>query len=312
MKKFMCTLCFSLVLVAAPAWSDTIVMDGSDGIGVSSFNTGANWVGDAAPTAGNDYVTGDYRLRTPADGGSYTFAGDSLTVNNTNGYAASLMYKGTGSTGSLTIGNLILDGGMISHANGSSDICNLYGNINVVGDSTLYPKQGPINLYSDIHGIAQLTIQASDNNSAFKIWIRSSANTYTGNIVNNGRLETAAGSNLNFVIGANGVNNGISNGSLGTQQHSIFGGDFVFDLTNAGTALGDSWQIINTVAASTYWPETFNVVGFTAAGDGIWNGSANDAMYQFDQGTGMLTVVPEPATMALLGLGGLVLVRRKR
>jgi hypothetical protein len=310
MKKLTCLV---LILLASPAFAATITMSNSDGIGQSSFNSGLNWVGGLAPSAGNDYVTNDYRLRTPADGGVYTFGGDSLTINNTNGYNGGLMYKGTGSAGSLTIANLILAGGMISHANGSTDICNLYGNINVASASTLYPKQGPIHIYSVISGSSQLTIQASDGGSGNKIWIRSSANTFTGNIVNNGRLELADDANLNFVIGASGINNSISNGTLGTQQHSIFGGDFIFDLTGAGTGIGDSWQIVSTVAASTYWTETFTVVGFTAKGDNdTWLKNANGVTYQFQESTGMLIVIPEPASMLLLGLGGLMTFLRKR
>lgn len=314
MSKIMCILGFALVVLAAPAWSAAITMTGGDGFGASSFNTGANWPGGEAPTAGNDYVTGNNALRTPADGGSHAFAGDSLTINaNSNDpYYLGLFYKGTGTTGEITIDNLILDQGRISHGNGGNDWFNLYGNINVVNDSVLYPKQGPIHLYSDIHGSAQITILASDTGAGNKVWIRSSTNTYTGNIINNGRLETAEGSNLNFVIGASGVNNSISNGSAGTQQHSIFGGDFVFDLTGAGATVGDSWQIIDTVDASTYWTATFSVDGFTAIGDNdTWLKDYNGVIYEFQESTGMLSVVPEPATMLLLSLGGLLLRKRK-
>ena len=289
-----------------------VTMTGSDSIGGSSFNTAGKWGDLSAPSAGNDYFTGDNTLRTPADGGSHTFAGDSLTVNNNSAYSKGLLFKGTGSAGTVTINTLILNQGLISHANGGGDIFNLYGNINVVGDSILYPKQGPIHLYSAIHGNSKITIQASDNNAAFKVWIRSSANTFTGNIVNNGRLELADDANLNFVIGASGVNNNVSNGSAGTQQHSIFGGDFIFDLTGAGTTLGDSWRIVNTAAATTYYNDTFRVVGFTDMGDNIWQKYANSAWYEFDEGTGILAVVPEPATLVLLGLGGLAMLRRSR
>lgn len=312
MKKTLVLLAvLSLWSISAPAANVTLT--GIDGVGTSSFNTAGLWSDGMAPSAGNDYFVGDLtRLRTPANGNSYTFAGDSLTINNTTPYGDGFMYKGTGSTGAITIDNFILDGGLVSHANGSGDIFNLYGNITVASESRLYPKQGPIHIYSAISGTAPLDIMASDNNSAFKIWIHSSANTFTGNIINNGRLETAAGSNLNFVIGASGVNNYISNGTLGTQQHSIFGGDFIFDLTGASANIGDTWHIINTVAASTYWNSTFNVVGFTDMGDNTWLKNAGGVYYEFDEATGYLSVVPEPATMLLLGLGGLLVSRKKR
>jgi hypothetical protein len=289
-------------------------LTGIDGIGASSFNTAGLWSDALAPSAGNDYFVGNgTRLRTPADGNSHTFAGDSLTINNTTAYGDGFMYKGTGSAGAITVNNLILDGGLISHANGSGDLFNLYGNINVASSSRLYPKQGPINIYSAISGSSTLNILASDANAAFKIWIRSSANTFTGDIVNNGRMELADDANLNFVIGASGVNNRISNGLLGTQQHSIFDGDFVLDLSGAGTTLGDSWSLVSTAPASTYYNSTFTVLGFTDIGGELWQGSANGATYEFSELTGVLMVVPEPSCLALV-LGGAALlgVRRMR
>jgi hypothetical protein len=309
----------ALAALAFPAmcFAANVTMNADDASGTSSFNSNLHWNDGSAPSAGNDYFSGNFTLRTPANGNSYTFLGDSLTINNNSAYPKGLLYKGTGSTGIITINNLILDHGVIGHASGATDAFNLYGNINVVGDSILYPKQGAINIYSAIHGTSKLTIQASDANSAFKIWIRSSANTFTGDIVNNGRLELADNANLNFVIGANGVNNRISNGTLGTQQHSIFGGDFVIDLSGASTTVGDSWSLVSTVLGTTYYGTTFTVAGFDDLGGDLWGVAAHGVNYQFSELSGVLSVisvVPEPSTFALAGIGlvGLLVLRRRK
>ena len=311
-------------VLAVPAVSQavTVNLTASDGFGDSSFDSSApqndsnvpNWGNGAFPTAGNDYVVdGSYRLRTPADGGVYTFAGDSLTIQN-SGAANSqfgLSFKGAGSSGSITINNLILGtGGQINAINGGNDVFNLYGNLNIAGDSSLYAKQGPINIYSDIGGSAQITIPASDV-SGDELSFLSSANTFKGNIINNGRFTLGTGANLNFVIGSSGVNNNFSDGA--GQQHAIFDGDFVFDLSGASTTFGDSWQVIDT-ASATYFGSTFGVQGFTDQGSGIWTGSANGAEYQFDTAGGTLSVVPEPASATLLVAGalGLMAVARRK
>src|SRR5580704_16017761 len=47
----------------------TITSDGNDPAGTSSFNSGANWTGGLAPSAGNDYiVNGGDQIRTPTTG----------------------------------------------------------------------------------------------------------------------------------------------------------------------------------------------------------------------------------------------------
>jgi hypothetical protein len=283
-------------------------MTANDDFGTSSFNTAGKWSDSSAPSAGNDYYIGDYYLRTPPDGSNHTFAGDSLTVDNTGGYPQGMLFKGTGTTGSLTINNLILDGGIVSHGNGSGDIFNLYGNINVASDSQIYAKQGPINVYSTITGSSAITNPGSDGDGR-TLYIHASDNTFTGSIVNNGRFELVDGALLNFVIGASGVNNGIS----GTGASAVYDGDFSFDLSGAGTGLGDSWVIAN--ASSQTFGDNFTAVGFTDQGDGhTWLKFDNGVWYKFDEtgGSATLEVVPEPATMMLLGLGSLALIRRRR
>ena len=285
-----------LSLFSVQAVAASVTLTNSDGYGSSSFNSAGNWDNGAAPSGGNDYFTGNYRLRTPAANGSFTFAGNSLTVNNdvgvTDGDLYGFSYKGGDCD--ITIDNLILDGGSINHINGGGDIFNLYGNLSIVSESVIRAKQGPINIYSAISGSSQITVLDSDTADC-KLWFLSSNNTFTGDIVNNGRFGLADDANLNFVIGASGVNNSVSDG--GSQRHATFDGDFIFDLTGAGTTLGDNWAVITTTAASTYYGSTFSVLGFTDMGDDTWMGLANGIAYLFDETTGVLFVVSEPASI---------------
>lgn len=306
-----------IAVLAVPAICTAAVVSltGADASGTTSFDTAGLWDNAAAPSAGNDYVVdgATTRLRTPAvTAYTGTFGGDSLTLSN-NGTATSLYglsFKG-GGVNNITINNLIIqNGGQINHINGTADVFNLYGNINMAGDGVIRAKQGAINIYSAISGSGQLTVPGSDT-SACKLWIYSSANTYTGNIINNGRLGLVDDANLNFVIGAAGINNSVS--SPGGQAHVTFDGDFVFDLSGASTTLGDSWAVITTTPASTYYGATFTVAGFADQGGGIWTGTANGAEYEFDTAAGTLSVIPEPATMGLVGIfgAGVLFVRRR-
>jgi hypothetical protein len=299
-----------LCILTAQASAAAVTLTASDAAGTSSFNSGTNWSDGLAPSAGNDYIVGnDLRLRTPGDGGSYTFGGDSLTINpDPTDDRLGLTYKGTGNTGSITIDNLILNGGSVNHLDGTGDVFNLYGNINVVADSIIRSKQGPTNVYSAISGSSQIAIHPSDS-LACELTFFSSASTFTGNIVNTGRFTLADDAVLNFVIGANGVNNSFS----GASTHTIFNGDFNIDLSGASSNIGDSWAIASS--SPNYWGSTFSVVGFTDIGSDFWNKSANGVTYQFSEATGALTVVPEPASIVMILTGlfgvGLLWLRRK-
>lgn len=308
MMKKLVVVCMMMGLLVGQSqvMGGNISLVAGDGFGVSSFNSGLNWSDGLAPSAGNDYFTSTFRVRTPADNGSYVFGGDSLTIDSTAGAPGDLLglsYKGTGAGASITVNNLILNGGAVNHINGSGDIFNLYGSINVIADSYIYAKQGPINIYSDISGSRAITNPGSDG-SGRTLTFYSAASTFTGNIVNNGRFALADNAVLNFVIGASGVNNGVS----GSGAETVFDGDFVFDLLSAGTNIGDSWVVAG--AANQTFGATFNVVGFADMGGDLWSANANSVTYQFDESTGILSVVPEPATLILLGLGGF-LIRRK-
>lgn len=292
MKKLGILMPFLLAVFMAQAANVTMI--GDDGLGASSFNSAGQWSPAGAPSAGNDYFSSTYRLRTPADSVAHTFAGDSLTLDDTQtlhgtDYRWGLTFKGN-ATADITVDNLILNGGTINHLNASTSTFNLLGAINVIADSFIVPIQGPISIHSDISGSSQITIPTSGYNLTFY----SPDSTFTGDIVNNGRFVLAAGTVpdpnavLNFVVGADGVNNSVS----GTGPVTAFNGQFNIDLTGAGTTPGDSWALVT--ASNVSYGATFAVTGFTDAGAALWYKDANSTTYQYDENTGLLSVyVPE-------------------
>ncbi len=137
-------------------------------------------------------------------------------------------------------------------------------------------------------------------------------NTYTGNTtLSAGTLILADNSQSVFMIGSSGVNNQFNGTGILTLD-----GDFSFDLTSAGTTLGDSWNIVTVGTLTETFGVTFSVANFFSVNSTLWAKSIGGGkFYNFDETTGGLSVttVPEPSTWALL-CGGLmvVLFLRKR
>lgn len=140
------------------AWAaTTVTLTANDTLGESGFNYGSKWSDNtfAHPNAG--YSTGNFLLRTPASGSSFTFAGASLTINNTNGINGGLLYKGSGATGVTNFKNLILDGGYVRHASGNRDTFRLAGRVTLNNTSTIDAAQGPIIVTANLSGSGSLT-----------------------------------------------------------------------------------------------------------------------------------------------------------
>jgi fibronectin-binding autotransporter adhesin len=230
-----------LLPLLSPAAS--ITLTNSDAVGTSSFNTKGLWNSDSAPTAGNDYFTGpQYRLRTPVSGSSFTFGGDSLTINSTNGVNGGFMYKGTGATGILTINNMILDGGWIHHQNGSGDICRIAGNITVLSPSRIDNKQGPIFIDATLQGSGTITNANVDNVDRTTTYTADNS-TFTGRMVILGANTRVTITNENNLGGNPAVFTPdqlqVESGWLQTGVTN----DVVLNDANRGITLNGTWSL---------------------------------------------------------------------
>ena len=144
-------------------------------------------------------------------------------------------------------------------------------------------------------------------------------NTYTGNTaVTGGVLNLADNAQLRFSIGGNGINNQLTQSGSAVVN---LDGDFVFDLTGAGTTVGNSWTLTSGTINYNGLGGTFSVFStlgaFTETSSGVWTRDENSVTYQFSELNSQLSVVPEPSTYAMLvlgaaGLGAHVIRRRRR
>ena len=305
-----------IAAMAVPALCSAVVvtMTGDDGRGSSSINSAGGWDSASAPSAGNDYYTAGHLLRTPNSTAAVTFAGDSLTVEGSGDYTTAnnnaFMFK---NTGVLTVNNLIVNGGEFRHGMGLTETGTLAGNLTVGSLGMITHVQGPTVVNANLLGSGTITLlENGDYDGRLLLTFAGANNTFNGDIVMGAasdayksRLQFAENSAMNFLIGAAGVNNSISGiGSL------YMDGIMVLDLASASTSIGDQWTLLDT--GREIYGTTFSVDGFSDMGDGTWYLDNGGAEYEFSESTGTLTVIPEPATIGLLGMSGLGLFFARR
>ncbi|MES2923994.1 MAG: autotransporter-associated beta strand repeat-containing protein [Verrucomicrobiota bacterium] len=150
-----------------PNWtSSNVPLTADDALGQSSFATAGGWSDALAPSAGKSYETFNYRLRTPADGVSRTFGGNSLKLSG-----GSLTYKGTASS-TTTINNLTTTGGC-ELVQAGSGTWTLAGSLAPASDLTaVRAANGPINLTANLSGSGPLlylnnTVTLGGTNTSF-------------------------------------------------------------------------------------------------------------------------------------------------
>lgn len=290
-------------LSALPVNAAVFNLNTGDASGSSSFNTAGNWSSGVAPAPGNTYEVSTTWLRTPTSG-DHVFGGDALQINS----GGAILNKNGGAQ-TLT-SNLILNGGFVRSGSGATDPLTLAGTIEITPlGGGLIPDQSPYTIEATISGTAGLLTLAND---AAAVGSGASgpgrgidftgSSTFTGNVnvLSSDTVFTSTSSWL-FAIGATGINNSFS--GTGTVT---FDGAFGFDLSGAGTTIGDSWSLANVSDQS--FGSSFTVIGFSDNGNDTW-ASGN---YLFNEATGILEVIPEPSIALLGSLGLISLLRRRR
>jgi uncharacterized repeat protein (TIGR03806 family) len=214
-KRILIVAVIMLIFQAVISRAANFVMSGTDGVGTSSFNSGLNWTGGAAPAAGNTYQTESFLLRTPANSTSLVFAGDSLEIQT----GGDLRDK---TSATITVNNLILDNGGIFDMSGNGG--SLAGSITLSGGMAYISVGGGESFACNaiISGSGGFCTSSPVSNGAGTIII-TSANTFTGTVnVNGGTLVLGVGSSLasTNIIVASGATLDVSatNFTLGGNQ----------------------------------------------------------------------------------------------
>lgn len=129
----------------------------------------------------------------------------------------------------------------------------------------------------------------------------------------NGNVSMSATTNTTFDIDGTGA--GTFDVIANNGDSASFDGDLVFDLTGTYSA-GDSWTVFSGFGS---YGGTFDSVSLTGSYAGslsltgdLWSGTVGGLDFQFNEVTGVLSVVPEPSAFALLGIGLTALWWRSR
>ena len=269
-----CISSFEAMLAVPPTQTNNttlITMNASDASGASSFESGLNWSGGAAPAVVHDYLVSGQTLRTPQDGTNYFFAGNSLTLSN----AAVLACKNTSGGVGISVGTaLYLDNGEVADWGGNSTT--FYANaILRAGGGRLDPQANSFTISAIISGTGSLTIKAADTGHTNGTLIFSGINSYTGGTVINaahtirlsgegtlgdtgGPLTFSNSAGLGYgVVDMNGLDLGLGNLS-GT------GGKIFNNLTNPATlTIGN-----NNAGGGVFWGAVRGNVELVKTGTG--------------------------------------------
>lgn len=270
------------------------------------------------PTSGVIYlsgaVTSDFTGNVLVRRGAVKFADKDHFGNK----ITNVITLGEASQGSVTLVSTAAVGSIVNNITvaASTSGTSVLGSISTAGTgNTTYSGtvllNGSLSLVSSNTNTAfvALTNTVSGTGSLTKIGTGiarlSGTNTYTGDtIVSEGTLLLREGGEQRFIIEDGNVSNRI----LGTGIIDL-NGMFRLDISSL-TATSGIWNLVSVGTLSETFGSSFGVAfagGLAWADDGFGKFTSGD--WTFEQGSGNLTLIPEPsATLGLLGMGGILIV----
>jgi len=267
--------------------SDFIPINSATPTGVNVDWNSEVW-GDpvSAVQAGRHYVHNKSGVWLRALGDIYgSFEGSSLTMK----IGAALFVSGSGDLG----GTLILDGGQLQiRAAGTSVIL---GNIQVVSTSAVLSITGNLELQTGLSGAGDLNVGASKT-AGLSLLFNGADNGYTGDFI----LANSGADNLSYAVQ---FNRSYTNAGLTFEGGTLLRAP-VYQLTNDISFLSVKMpsaansSVLIELAEGTYDADALVAAGINSA-------------YFNDLG-GTLTVIPEPATVGMLGLGAVLVLAVRR
>ncbi|MFC4991678.1 PEP-CTERM sorting domain-containing protein [Rubritalea tangerina] len=294
----------------------------------------ATWSDNAAPSGGNDYTIDSGRTVTsPTGSGAINFAGDSLTVNNGGTLRLANDHSTTLQTSNYNITNLSLNDGATLNASqnggvGATDY-RLTNTVAAAGNVSLQLGGGFFFCYLTFEnglsgdGTINFNRFSGGGTQDFRLNL-SGSSSYSGDWNLSGSRTTV------FVNAADGFGSGsvtananmlidnLNASGLNSLSAITLAGNAELQLTNAITNNSASISMESTSQLDLV-DTTSSVLSLTINGNSVSSGTYDAAQLTalgfggtFD-GSGSITIIPEPSSSSLILLGSLfALHRRKR
>jgi len=261
---------------------------------------------------------------------SGTIYGNNVTVAGDTKITSGRVSAGTGAGVNQVLGTLNIGGQTLTVGTGAL-VTN--GTARITFGATTLSGAAVLDVTNNVAGVSTLlTLGAVDGAHGLTKTgdgelLLSGANTYTGTTtVESGLLRITGDSSAatgGLTVNAGAILGG--SGRVGGDISFANGAKFLFDaattLTADGTVSFDSFSISDlvgldgTIAEATYTLIAGNVNFANVSNVGLANAVAlgGDKLAYFQEGSLQLVVIPEPATIGMLGLGALIaaFIRRK-